>query len=438
VARRPLCLFGQSDPSLADRVADLAGEDVSPVQELDGGQQLRVVDILLSLAVATAPKIDNSELYDVYCRWAQLRYLGAFEAHGAMGDRLGLSPIGAAVAANQRRVFSEELGIGFATWLSRHWRLPGTSDSGATRQLVDADLAWKFGVNGTHILPIGLRRPDYVIAQQNIDGSSTLAFLECKGTSNPNTALRQLAKASEQLASGRVDNVRPSGLAISTVMNDKVMKYLAIQRRWNDALEMPCPRPTKGPDADLDSEQQQEPVDRFTARAWEDEPPMPETGAPSVRLPEFGDLQEALASGEVAGAGGALGRATSATMVASWSALADLAGNEEAFVRWTYNSGRPSRASRQPRARTEFITTGRDIIRGVSSIVAVPGGRLEVVLGILDFVDDALTNGSSTAIIDAQRHAESLTTNTAISVLQADDQVTAYGEDGSALVIRGV
>lgn len=171
VANGPLSFSEECGPSLARTVSGLADEDVRSVRELDGDHRVRIADVLLSLAVATAPKIDNAELYDVYRRWAQLRYFGAFATCGASNDRIGLSPVGAAVVGSQRRVFSEELGMGFATWLSQYWRLPGTPASRATRQLVDTDLAWAHGVGGSSIVPIGKLRPGYVIVQQNIDGS---------------------------------------------------------------------------------------------------------------------------------------------------------------------------------------------------------------------------------------------------------------------------
>lgn len=435
VANRPLSLLGECDPSLAKIVSGRANEEVRAVRELDGDHEVRVADVLLSLAVATAPKIDNAELYDVYRRWAQLRYLGAFAAWGASDDRLGLSPVGAAVAGSQRRVFSEELGIGFATWLSQYWRFPGAPASRTTRQLVDADLAWAHGVGGSHIAPVGPLRPDYVIVQQNVDGSSSMAFLECKGSSNRNTSLRQLVKASKQLTSGRIDHLQPSGLALSTVMNRKEMRYLAIQRPWSETFRQSDTNPLGGPESGVDLVQPQDVVDHSLWGAADDYTSLPETDAPPVRLREFGNPREAA---DVNGAAetGLIGIATSTAMVASWSVLADLAGNEEAFARWTSDRSQRPERTRQPRARTDFVTVGRDTIRGVSNMVAVPGGRLEVVLGVLDFVDEALRDGSSAAINDAQRRAAAMSGDRIAFNNPVDGEVTAFGADGSALVLR--
>ena len=69
-------------------------------------------------------------------------------------------------------------------------------------------------------------------------------------------------------------------------------------------------------------------------------------------------------------------------------------------------------------------------------MVAVPGGRLEVVLGVLDFVDEALRDGSSAAINDAQRRAAAMSGDRIAFNNPVDGEVTAFGADGSALVLR--
>lgn len=91
---------------------------------------------MLRLARATRPLVSD-DVYDRYRHWGWLRYLGIFDQHPA--GRLGLSDAGVAVRANQRRVMSEDLGVGFGCLVAEKW----CRELGATSPvtLVDVDLA---------------------------------------------------------------------------------------------------------------------------------------------------------------------------------------------------------------------------------------------------------------------------------------------------------
>jgi hypothetical protein len=134
-----------------------------------------------------------------------------------------------------------------------------------------------------------------------------------------------------------------------------------------------------------------------------------------------------------------------ATLAASWSNVADFGANDDAFERWVGPSRR-RRARDVRRQRREFVD-GDLRIHGTSNVIALPGGQLEAVLGVLDYVDDALTSGGSADILRAQARAKSQAAADLEARSQAaglDDNelqtesVTAIGPDGSVLVLRQV
>jgi len=83
---------------------------VTPAAGVDGGFLARPIEAMLRLARATRPLISD-DVYDWYRHWGWLRYLGIFDHHP--DGTLGLSAAGLGVRANQRRVMSEDLGVGF-------------------------------------------------------------------------------------------------------------------------------------------------------------------------------------------------------------------------------------------------------------------------------------------------------------------------------------
>ncbi len=192
---------------------------------------------MLRLARATTPWVPD-DVYETYRHWAWLRYLGAFRllADGS----LGLSASGAKVSGNQRRVLSEELGIGFGVLLAEHWcrRLGARGPISVT----DVDLVLRDGFPGASIDTGTGRQPDYLLQYPNpVDSSvKVVKVLECKGTQSVSSAPKQLARASTQLASLTLSGKTPQGVAISTISSARAVQYMAIDPdggdvEWTDA-----------------------------------------------------------------------------------------------------------------------------------------------------------------------------------------------------------
>lgn len=166
----PVRLPGVSDSALAGRINTLSGPGGGgfvPVPAFRWGVQLRLVDVLLRLAQATRP-LYAADVYDVHAHWALLRYIGIFmPLHGRHSRVAYLSEAGRRVVGNQRRVLSEELGIGFAALLSESWirdRVPGTP----VLRIVDVDVALQEGTIKAararkSVEAVGVHRPDYVL-----------------------------------------------------------------------------------------------------------------------------------------------------------------------------------------------------------------------------------------------------------------------------------
>lgn len=416
-----LHLPGTSTATLAQQVRGLAAPAhlrIWPVDELDGGAVLRPADVLLALAVATRPRYE-ADVHDAHAQWALLRYLGVFDIDGR---DIALSPAGRRIVGNQRRVFSEEMGIGFAVCLARRWSVIGTSTPGSV-MVLDVDVLLDPAGGGAFLpaVTVGSRRPDYVLVNADA-GQVRLALLECKGTKIRSYVPRQLAAASEQLADLRIDGVELPGLAVGSLLANDTVEYFAVQRQ-------PDPTGSQG--------------DSFPAHGdvlhpWtlEDLPAAASYWSDPfiVRAVDpFGSAAEARSRisaprepGEVLAA---------PVLAASWGVLADLAGNDVAVRRWADAAERV--VPRRPRPRDEFAAPDGSLIRGVSNIVTLPGGRLEVVLGVLDYIDDALSNGDSDDILRAQRtSAANRGRIQRAAEVDVSAGVIAHGDDGSVLLLR--
>lgn len=336
----------------------------------------------------------------------------------------------ARTVGNQRRILSEDLGVGFATLLSRSWQLPGVGAGPVSVKLADVDMVLAYRLRGHGVKPVGGRRPDYLVIMQGAGSATTIGLLECKGTRVRNYGHQQLATASEQLAGLLVDGGRVPGLAISTEVADDAIRYRAVQR---------LPHP-----------------ELYDRGGGEDEsflaaPAVPAAGLTvTEEVPVFSSLWDEAFQANLS-AGGATALVTPA-LAASWASLADLSGNEEALDRWRPSDayerqmrGLPARR-RAPRPRGIYRGPDGRPVRGVANVLGLPGGRLEVVLGALVEVDDALTSGDSATILrtQAQAVAERLRraenrVEFAVDVETGDDvdgEVAAYGSDGSALLLR--
>ncbi|WP_173154311.1 hypothetical protein [Phytohabitans suffuscus] len=415
IVSTPLRVRGFSDDDLAARVGKVTSGDgvrLSAVPELHGYQTVRPVDVLLRLASATRPQY-QVDLYDVHAHWGLLRYLGLFAV--GSGRSLVLSAAGRRIVGNQRRVTSEELGIGFAVYLAEAWtqnRRLGTS----TVRTVDIDVALASGSISTGGLRLlveqtGVKRPDYLLISESLGrrGRFSVALLECKGTKTRPYAIHQLAQAAIQLGSMVVDGRCPSGLAVSTVVAQDSISYYALQHRPDRAAK----RPTA--DANLPS-------------SAEDDELEIDLGDVSIDdLPEV-DLERA---GPVD-----LRRFTATALRGSWATLADLAGNDQAFHRWapTVMRDRLGRITADRPQRVRYSVDGIDIV-GVRNAISLPGGQLDAVLGVEANLDQALTTGNPTDVLDAQQEI----VRRELRYQQWERRrpsVISIADDGSALVLN--
>lgn len=126
VVSAPIHVNGQSDAALVRRIEGTKGyippaKPVSPASGILGGTILRPVEALHRLSYATRP-LYQDDVFDRYVHWALLRYMGFF-SHGAARavGALLVSDAGRRIVGNQRRLASEEMGIGFGTLLGARW-----------------------------------------------------------------------------------------------------------------------------------------------------------------------------------------------------------------------------------------------------------------------------------------------------------------------------
>jgi hypothetical protein len=240
-----------------------------------------------------------------------------------------------------------------------------------------------------------------------------MGLLECKGTRSPGYATKQLASGIEQLAGLLVDSRSLRGLVVSSVVADDEIRYLAI------ASDSGSQDLTIG----LDSAQAVFEKNLIaTAESSERE-------FLEVQIPAFSSADEAR-SDRLRDEVDSLAAVALAT---SWASIADLSGNDLGVRRWSSPETR-DRAAELRRPRQEFARPNGAVVRGVSNVVTLPGGRLESVLGVLDFVDDALSSGDSVEISEAQGRAAAMESPPGT----VDDVVEAYGDDGSALLLRPI
>ncbi len=198
-----------------------------PVPVLHGGTEIRAVEVLRQLAHATRLDYEDS-VYDVYRQWALARYVGVFDLvprHYSGQPRLSLSGPGCRVVGNQRAVLSEDLGIGFASALSRTWarrRWPGYP-----LQLIDVDIAVDIGL----ISSGRARRTDYLVASYDagVARPVLLGLLECKGSESRAYALRQVSSGAKQIEDTELGGRRVPGLVCSLHSGRDAVRYFAIE-----------------------------------------------------------------------------------------------------------------------------------------------------------------------------------------------------------------
>jgi hypothetical protein len=359
---------GSSDCDLARKIQNSPnfaghGKPLTPAVGLEDGVTLVPFRALHWLSYATRPRYQD-DLLDMYLHWAHARYIGLFDhlGDGSSLPTLTLSGAGQRIKGNQRRVTSEEMGIGFGALLANYW-FERTGAAGLPVGIVDVDAAlddrYIFAGGSRHaVRAISDRRPDYLLVAP--DPSRRRRYrvraLECKGTSSSiGYSVRQLASAAEQLAGITVGGRIPAGLAVSTVTMNGQMSYLAIDPAEDDEPSYPVNSNT------IDEALGFQLQDNVT-----DVPP---------------------------------GLLTNASVRASWAALADFGGNMAALDRWAPAVMR-RRLARQPRQRDTFETPYGPA-RGTTVTVGVDGQRLQIRYAVEATVDQQMTERPE-AICDAQ------------------------------------
>lgn len=402
-------LPGTSDSQLVKRIAEAPGfaegsKALVPAAGLEDGVTLFPLLALHWLSYATRLRYQD-DLLDRYLHWALARYIGLFE-HRDEGSRLPLltlSEAGRRIRGNQRRVTSEEMGIGFGALLASYW-FQQTGAAGLPVSIVDVDVAlddrYIFAAGSRHaVRAVTDRRPDYLLIAP--DPSSRRKYrvraLECKGTSSSiSYAVGQLVSAAEQLAGITVGGRTPRGLAVSTITMNNRVSYLAI-----DPAEDAEPSYT---------------VNSNTIRR-----------AAEFRLQDdVTDVPPELL--------------TSASVRASWAALADFSGNMAALDRWAPAVMRHGLV-RQSRQRVTFETP-YGLARGTSVTVDMDGQRLHIRYAVDDTIDQQMA-GLPEAIADAQfAFAERLDAiaepndMSPASGLETDASLYSATSDGSIFSLR--
>ncbi|WP_045875853.1 hypothetical protein [Pseudofrankia sp. DC12] len=371
IVNRQVAFPGRSDGVLAGKVRDaltakakadpefeMPSKVTSPADGLKSGVVVRPVEALHRLAYATRPRLQDN-LLDFYLQWGIVRYLGFFVTQAnTPWPLLAVSDAGKQVMGNQRRVTSEELGIGFGVLLAERW-FEQSWRRGLTIRPVDVDVALSEGRIDSHTVEsASKRRPDYLLVANAAPGSPRhrIRALECKGNSDLAKAVPQLASAAKQLEGIRVSKRLLSGLAVSTVSANNKVRYEAI--------------------ALLDENE-------------------PTYGANAATMDESRGFRLAEAVPDVEAS-----VLVNALLRSSWATLADFGGNLDAVDRWAPEVMR-NRLDRRPRQRASYDTP-YGIAQGTSVSFEFNGQRLTVSYGVEETIDHRLSEAAVEDVVEAQ------------------------------------
>jgi len=412
----PVLMTGESHLGLVAKVQDeqrkqardrsskgrpsLPSKTLTPADGLSSGSAtVRPIDALLRLSLVTALTVAD-DVYALYKHWGWLRYLGAFD-HLSHPRRLTLDRQALEhVHANQRRVLSEDLGIGFGVLLAEKWcRASGALDPIRTTD-IDKVLRNSRQFPGLTPNQNSTRQPDYLMQFASASDPSAIEsrLLETKGTANASNAISQLAYASTQIASLLLDGSPIQGVAISTISTVRGVKYLAID-------------PPEKSDPWIPEDEQVEKAKRNAPRFDESEGIL------------RADKNELLAS---------------ATVTAN-ATLADFAGLDEVATKWLPDD-RILR-TRRPRQIRSRSLRGSDYVGSEFSIAAPGiGGRLTVFQGVTLEVEEALQTGDDTRVRGAQdsflRRNRPTIENADVNGEMSQQETTAISGEGAILHIE--
>jgi hypothetical protein len=362
-------LRGRSNQALVRRVRRTpnfvaSAKTLSPASGLQHGIALRPFEALHLLSYVTRPRYQD-DLLDVYAQWGLMRYLGFFElaCTGNSLPGLEVSEAGQRIVGNQRRVTSEEMGVGFGGLLAIHW-FAQTGAAGVPISIVDIDAAlddrYIYAAGSRRaVRTVGTRRPDYLIIAHDpsVRSRYRVRALECKGTRSPDYAVRQLASAVEQLGGITVGGRIPAGLAVSTITANDQISYLAI-----------------------DPDDEEEPSYEVTSNTIE------RVGSFQLGDEDMSDVSPT--------------ELTNASVRASWATLADFGGNLNALDRWAPAVMR-RRLDRRSRDRVSFETPF-GTARGTIVTFGFDGSRLTVRYAIDETIDQQISQGAAESVTEAQ------------------------------------
>lgn len=405
VVSRSYRVPGQSDNALVTKVAGtknftLPAKALQPASGLAAGTTIRPIEALHYLAYVTRA-LYQDDVYDRYVHWALLRYLGFFDqgpSSPAGVSSLRVSQAGRRIAGNQRRLASEEMGIGFGCLLAARWFAHDLGSPGIPVSFVDIDVALRDGfvmaggskkVVSTLQTQIGSKRPDYLmLAPDKLTGRYRARAVECKGTSTPGYGLPQLAGALHQLEGVTLDGRVPPGVAVCTITPNKGdVRYLAI-----------------------------DPADR-------DEPTFDvgvDDNAYDVILPAINEPVEGR-------------RLVDTALRSSWATLADFGGNTDAVRRWAPRL-MSERLVRRPRERG-LVATPAGVVNGSTSTFRFDGTTMAVTYGIASDVDAALSSGQGRRVRDAQIEFASSAASWNADTAVGSNLAMSATSDGSVFVL---
>lgn len=356
-----------SDQTLADSIAvgqaakhpNLAQKAViTPAIGLHGDLAVCPISALLELARGTVLNY-HSSVGAFANNWSILRYLGIFSLNSSgylQLDKDALKFIG----PNQRRVLSEDLGIGFGIVAGKRWCRKRTHGLGPVG-VIDVDRALYKG--SVPHLKAGIRQPDYLLAYQDPkkNGAMIYDLLETKGTVNRSTAKDQLSRAVTQLAGLTVNHKPMTGIAVSTVSNASGFHVMAVD-----------------PDED--------------PATWEPEDPALERWRASQDRSRQDAAQLDVSAEELF---------ANATNV-GYASLARFGGHYQAARKWLPNVNAGQSALSDSDVRRD---TAAGVFFGAEHFIEIPGThkRLRVYQGVAEGVLNGLKALDVSAVMNAQR-----------------------------------
>lgn len=335
--------------------------NVSTSRGLHGQFELRPISAMLELARGTALN-EQDDIAAMGRRWSLLRYLGVFDRDPVTSMLTLHADSLRYIGANQRRVLSEDLGIGFAIVAAKRW-CGARVDGVGPISVVDVDKI----LNNSSMPSLQLsakRQPDYLLTYEDPKrpGQRRYELLETKGTVSTSTAKKQLGRAVTQLAGLTVNGRHMTGLAVSVVSSPEGILIMSVDPEEPAVLWGPM----------------NEALERSRSFGRLGGVDAMQTDVDSERLFPVATNVE-LAS------------------------LAEFSGQSAAATRWLPRGREhlPSRASRESRKESEF---GQFV--GSEFTVQLPGSdgaRIRIYTGVEKQIADALRGSDVNAVLETQR-----------------------------------